>query len=227
MPQDGPLLLRFLAKLVFDILPAALASVIGGILFTHYQSGFARAPKPVAAQVAPASAEMVQLLRDEHAAIVDFLKAQMAAEKARLAAADQESARSEAEARAAIVAVAAPAPAAPRRSDAAANAVSTARSAATRARGPAAAAATAPPRAPLVIAQAPQGGSAAPAASAPRDPDSLLAKTLDIKDHVVDATLHVIGAIGSIPSLIGSMGDHVGGSSASSPPAGRLAGASS
>ena len=36
----------------------------------------------------PASAEMMQLVRDEHAVIIDYLKAQMAAEKNRHAAED-------------------------------------------------------------------------------------------------------------------------------------------
>jgi len=60
---------RLVAKLVHDVLPAALASLIGGLLFTHFQLG--RMPAPVAAQVAPASPEMMQLLRDEHGLIVN------------------------------------------------------------------------------------------------------------------------------------------------------------
>ena len=36
---------RFIAKLVHDVLPAALASLIGGLVFTHFQLG--RAPGPV------------------------------------------------------------------------------------------------------------------------------------------------------------------------------------
>ena len=106
MPHDGSLLLRFLAKVVFEIVPAALASVVGGILFTHYQMGYSGTPKPVVEQAAPASAEMVRLLRDEHAAIVDYLKAQTEAEKNRLAAEDEASARSVAEAKAALAAAA-------------------------------------------------------------------------------------------------------------------------
>ena len=137
MPQDGPLLLRFLSKLLFDIMPAALASIIGGILFTHYQMGYAGAPRPAAEQAVPASAEMIQLLRDEHAAIVDFLKAQTAAEKSRLAAEDEASARSVAEARMVTALSAAPAPAAapvtaPRRPEAT---VTAAKSAVSRGRG--------------------------------------------------------------------------------------------
>ena len=113
MPQDGPLLLRFFTKLLFDIMPAALASIIGGILFTHYQMGYTGAPTPAVEQAVPASAEMIQLLRDEHAAIVDFLKAQTAAEKSRLAAEDEASARSVAEARMAAASSAAVPAAAP------------------------------------------------------------------------------------------------------------------
>jgi hypothetical protein len=91
MPYDLPVLLRFLAKWVLDVLPAALASVIGGFLVTHYQAARAVAPAPAAEQAAPASAQMLRLVHDEHALIVDFLNAQLAAEKQRLA--DEEEAR--------------------------------------------------------------------------------------------------------------------------------------
>ena len=85
MQYGLPLLRRFFAKVVLNVLPAAMASVIGGILFTHYQLGGAIAPQTGAEQLAPASAEMMKLVRDEHVLIVDFLKAQLAAEKSRLA----------------------------------------------------------------------------------------------------------------------------------------------
>ena len=218
------MLLRFFTKLLFDIMPAALASIIGGILFTHYQMGYAGAPRPPVEQAAPASAEMIQLLRDEHAAIVDFLKAQTAAEKSRLAAEDEASARSVAEARMAAASSAAVPAAAPvtasRRPE---TTVMAAKSAVSRGR---AAATAATPHAPLVIAQAEQSGGSTSAAPAAGNSDSLLAKTLNFKDRVVDATLHVIGTLGSIPSLIASGGDRVGASNASAPP-GRLVGASS
>jgi hypothetical protein len=222
MPHDGPLLLRFFTKLLFDIMPAALASIIGGILFTHYQMGYAGAPTPAVEQAVPASAEMIQLLRDEHAAIVDFLKAQTAAEKSRLAAEDEASARSVAEARMAAASSAAVPAAAPvtasRRPE---TTVMAAKSAVSRGRATAAATAAAP-HAPLVIAQAEQSGGSASAAPAAGKSD----KTLDFKDRVVDATIHVIGTLGSIPSLIASGGDRVGASNANAP-AGRLVGASS
>src|SRR5215469_17674606 len=85
--RDAPLLARFLGKFVLDIMPAALASVIGGFLFTQYHFGHS-APKPVLEQVTPASAEMMAMVRDEHAVIIDYLKTQMAAEKSRVAAED-------------------------------------------------------------------------------------------------------------------------------------------
>ncbi len=79
-----PLLKRLLAKVVHDVLPAALASIIGGFLFTHLQLGWG--PEPVAARAAPASAEMMQLLRDEHGLIVSFVQARIADEKKQLTA---------------------------------------------------------------------------------------------------------------------------------------------
>jgi hypothetical protein len=199
MPYDVPLLARFLAKLVLDILPAALASVIGGFLFTHYQLG--RAPQPTAAaQVAPASAEMMQLVRDEHALIVNFLKAQMVAEKTKLTAEDEapraaveaELARAAAGPRQAVVAMVAPKPVA------------------LHSKTPVVGASLPP----LVIAQ---NETVKPAAA---NPDSLVAKTIGIKDHVLSVTQRVVSVIGGIPSWIGSIGDRIGGEdSAPRPPA--------
>jgi hypothetical protein len=71
-----------------------------------------------------------------------------------------------------------------------------------RGKAPAVAGVVIPTHAPLMIAQADR-------AAAPAAPRSLIAKTidttLDIKDHVVGATLHVVSAIGSIPSWIASI----------------------
>src|SRR5579872_4384094 len=88
MFPNKPLLVRFFSKLVLDILPAALASVIGGLLFSHYDWSQIRARAPVAVRAAPASVEMMQLVRDEHAAVASYLKAQVTAEKGRLDAED-------------------------------------------------------------------------------------------------------------------------------------------
>jgi hypothetical protein len=204
-----PLLRRFFAKVVLNVLPAAMASVIGGILFTHYQLGGATAPQTGAEQLAPASAEMMKLVRDEHVLIVDFLKAQLAAEKSRLAE-EEKAAHAADEGK----------PAQPAPTAAAARHVTVAmasgKTAAARSRPVAAVA----PHAPLVIAQT---GQIDPAEAPARDPDSFLAKTIDLKDHVVAATQRVVTTIGSIPSWIG---ERIGGSTVSSPPAGRLASAS-
>ena len=96
---EFPFLARFVGKFVLDILPAALASVIGGFLFTQYQLG--RAAPPPAEQMSPAPAEVLALVRDEHEAIIGYLKSQMAAEKSRLVAQDAETARAVADAKAA------------------------------------------------------------------------------------------------------------------------------
>jgi len=203
MRHEVPLLARFLGKLVLEVLPAALASVIGGFLFTQYQFGHSAAPQPVAEQAAPASAEMMQVVRDEHAMILDFLKAQRAAEKSRLASAEQEDASAAADVktaaaatRRAAAALVAPKPAAPR----------------DKATGVAAA----PPHTPLVIAGVEQNESAPAAAAGERDHGLLVAKTIAIKDHVVTATLRVVSAIGGIPSWIASIGDRIGGANTDS-----------
>jgi hypothetical protein len=211
MRHSMPLLRRFVAKLVHDILPAALASVIGGLVFTHVHL-LGRTPEPAAGR--PASAEMIQLLRDEHGLMADFLDSEMAKEKAQLAAA-----------------TAAPSPA----GAAEPAAVSAApRQAVVVPAVLAAAAKSAPPRAktlivvaslpPLVIAQAqPAEQDLKPR---PHGDDSLFAKTMGLKDHVVAVTHQVVSAIGGIPSWIGSIGDHIGGQDASPRPPADLVSAS-
>jgi hypothetical protein len=213
-----PLLARFAGKFVLDIMPAALASVIGGFLLTQYQVVHTAAPHPVLQEVTPASAEMMALVRDEHAMIIDYLKTQMAAEKSRQAVQDadaREAPESQAD---------------PKHEDAVAAAVplhrvaapASAVKSAQRAKAPPLNPAIAPtvvaavPRGPLVIAMADPGpAAAAPAGGIARDPNSLLAKTLDIKDHVVAATRRVVSMIGDVVLA------PFGASSGTAPPAER------
>jgi hypothetical protein len=138
---------------------------------------------------------MMALVRDEHAMIVDYLKTQMAAEKSRQAAQTGDAASQTAEIKHDEAAVAAVVPV---------HRVVVA-SAATR---PAASHAkplpvvAMAPHAPLVIAMAESNTNPSADAARPdrlaRDPNSLLAKTLDLKDHVVDATRHVVGMISDV-----------------------------
>ncbi len=199
-PQEAPVLVRGVVQIVVDALLVAAASLIVGGLLVHYQFGHASSPRPAAAQSGPATVAMMQLVRDEHAAVMDYVKEQTAAEKARNAAEDKADAQAVADAklataattsRPAPVAVAAAAPVVPR----------------ARARGPVIAPTPLPPQAPLVIAQAQQTDSAAPAEDGiPAESDSLLAKT-------VHATLHAVSAIGGIPNWIAAMGGRIGGDS--------------
>ncbi|HUC50904.1 MAG TPA: hypothetical protein VMA30_16110 [Xanthobacteraceae bacterium] len=220
--RSAPLLARFLGKFVLDIMPAALASVIGGFLFTQFHFGHS-APKPVLEQVTPASAEMMAMVRDEHAVIIDYLKTQMAAEKSRAAAEDASLARAEqaaklADARAAEEksAVAAPVIAAldtksvdtkPVSENASRHSVATATKPVIWHVKPSVAAVPLPqpaPRAPLVIAQVDpnQGGQASDRLAG--DPDSLLGKALDLKDHVVAGARRTVAAVGDIFAAFGS-----------------------
>jgi len=207
MLNKMPLLTRLLTKVVHDVLPAALASLIGGLLFTHFQ--LARVAGP-AVQTAPASAEMMQLLRDEHGLIVNFLKAEMNKEKTELAAAEAAS-RVVTD----VAAPAAPAIAAPRLVAPATAPGKTA------VRGKTAIVGASLP--PLVLVQVAQNESVKPV---PRDSDSLFAKTAGIKDHVVAATQRVVSAIGNIPSWFGAIGDHLGGESSNPRPPAELVSAS-
>ena len=237
-----PLLGRFVGKFVVDILPAALASVIGGFLFTQYQVG--RTAPPRVEQASPASTEVLALVRDEHEAILGYLKSQMAAEKSRLAAQDAETAQAVADAKAAQEAAQEKAAQekfaqekaaqekvaqekatldsdAREKAGAESNTAEIkltsapsarrvapsmqARVAVSRAK-PVSAPATAAP-APLVIAQAepnaPQNDVSASTNRLASDPDSLLAKPLDLKDHVVAATRRAAAAIGDVFTSVG------------------------
>jgi hypothetical protein len=212
-----PLLARFVGKLVLDILPAALASVIGGFLFTQYQFGHGTVPQP-AQQVVPASAEMMALVRDEHAMIMNYLQTEVAAEKSRQMADDADTARAIAEAKSdnpadGVAAAAAVADAVGSDSaklpDTKLAAVATHRLAVAMAavRPPRAKVAAVPLHAPLVIAQAGTLDTV-PDDLITHDPNSLLAKTLDLKDHVVAATRHVVSVIGDMFAFVGQ---HLGG----------------
>jgi hypothetical protein len=211
--HETPLLKRFVGKLLVDVLPATFVSVLGGVIIAQYQLNHAAPSHPATEQVVPASAEMMQLVRDEHAVIIDYLKTQMAAEKNRHAAEDAAVADARLAAADPPAPAAAPLPA-PRPVATAVIAKPVA------ARTKVAAAPVLPPHAPLQIAQTDQ--TAAPAADPTPESKSLLTRTIEIKDHVVGATLHVVSAIGSIPSWIASMGDRVGGSGTTSSSAGRM-----
>ncbi|HSZ65063.1 MAG TPA: hypothetical protein VK825_02550 [Xanthobacteraceae bacterium] len=218
--HGAPFLARFVGKFVLDIMPAALASVIGGFLFTQYQFGHAPA-KPVLEQVTPASAEMMALVRDEHAMIVDYLKTQMAAEKSRVAVQDADLARAQEDSKVADT----KAPAAAQTVallDVKTQAQPQPDGVATPRRG-AAVAATKPivwhskpqiaqaaptvptpmPRPPIVIAQADPSQDAPPSDRLASDPDSLLGKALDLKDHVVAGARHAVSAVGDMFASLG------------------------
>jgi hypothetical protein len=205
-PFQATLLGRFAVKLVVDVVPAALASLLVGYLLSQYQFGHASWPAAAARRGSPASAEMMQLVRDEHAAIMDYLKSQAAAEKSRYAAEDEADAQAAADAEAAAAAERRRVPAS------AAAMVASQPVASHRKARVSVAASTAPPRqGPVVLAQGAQNDGATGVESAPPSSQSLLARTIDIKDHVVHATLHAVSAIGGIPNWIASLGDRIGG----------------
>lgn len=213
---------KFGAKLVVDVLPAVLASVVGGVLITQYQLSRAPTARVTTEPVVPASEEMLKLVRDEHSMIVDYIKAQTEAQKNRNAAQDEADARAAAaakaaseavaEAQAAMVRAAAAAPAAPPARN---EAVAATKPAMPRARTASVVPPAPPPHAPLVIAQTDPDTAPQPAAaSAEPAPESksLFARTMEIKDnirdHVVHATVGAVSAIGGIPSWIAG---HIGG----------------
>jgi hypothetical protein len=219
MSPNMPLLVRFFSKLFLDILPAALASVIGGLLFSHYDWSQIRARAPVAERAAPASPEMMQLVRDEHAAMASYLKAQVTAEKDRLDAEDAAAAEA-ASHPATTAAVMAPGGA----TVAAVESKPLLPPVQEPAHVQVAAAPAMPsPQTPLVIAQAEPGDGALPPAD---NSNPLLAATINVKDHVVATTQHAFAVIGGIPSWIIALGGRISGQGANSSPTGRFVGES-
>ena len=185
---------RLFDKIVQDALPAGLASILGGLLLTHFQ--FDRAPQPTTVKVAQASPEMMQLLRDEHGLIVDYVKEQVASEKNH-GSGEQGGQRSAVEASAAPAAQAAPPPV---QRSVPVVAMAVPKPAATRSKN-LVVGASLPAPAPAV-AQA-QPVEPVPQVAAHTD-DSLLAKTIGIKDQVVSVTQRAVSAtIGVIPSWSG------------------------
>jgi hypothetical protein len=249
MATARPWLARFLHKLAYDVAPAALASLVGGLLISHYQWFLPFTPTRQAAPVqveTPASPEMLQLVRDEHATIVGYLQAQTAAEKARADAEATEAAEAAEAAKphddlrssardlsghdlsgfsadARIESAPLPAPSQPSLRNALTAAAAKHGATRTRPAAPIAAA----PAATLNIARGNEDGGAG------KQNDSLIGRTIghtvEITNHVVDVTHRAISAIGGIPSWVGSaIGDRLGGSggSSSAPPPPRLVSAS-
>jgi hypothetical protein len=199
-PKATPFLLRLVSKLVLEVLPAALASMIGAMLLAHYHFAPPAALASSVPAAAPASPQMTRLVRDEHDLIRDYLLAQQAAQKSRHEAADAQSAQAAADAKLAVTAV-----------PPAATVVAVKPQAA---RAKAVAVAAIPPAPSVISPAAPQGSAAplavaglqdnaAPATAPAPAHGSLVATTLAMKDHVVSATLHAVMAIGGIPSWIG------------------------
>jgi hypothetical protein len=208
---QAPMLVRFGGKLVLEVLPAALASAIGAFLFAQYQFGHAPAAGQTLtpAVAVPASAEMLQLVREEHAMIRDFLTAQQTAEKNRAAtadaadaqAADAQVADAQGAADATVAAVVAPQPVPP---PAATKVPSHNRTIVAAAALPAitvTGARPAPAAVRVLVANAQPDASlsAPPPAAHP----SIVAQTLAVPGHVMSVTLHAVMAIGGIPSWFG------------------------
>jgi hypothetical protein len=207
---------RLFDKIVHDALPTALASILGGLLLTHFQIG--QAPQSTTVRVTPASPEMMQLLRDEHVAIVDYVKDQAASEKNRgVAQPDPQPGLAEA---------AAPGPAQIARALPVARPttvipVATPKSIVVRGKNSVAGASQ------LGQPVAPAQSIDVPAQPTARADDSLMAKTIGIKDRVISATQHAVSAtVGFIPSWFGSVGDRIGGEGPSPRPPADLVSAS-
>jgi hypothetical protein len=216
------LLKRLIDKIVHDALPAGLASILGGLLLTHFNID--RVPQPTTVKVTQASPEMMQLLRDEHGLMLDFAKEQVASEKSRGAAGPIErSDPAEAEASVAPPAQVTPTPLS---RPTPVVALSAPKAAAPRSKTPVMSASTSAPLSSAAPSQPPAPQPAAPQPAARTD-DSLLAKTIGIKDQVVSATQRAMSAtIGVIPSWFGSLGDRISGDGQSPRPPANLVSAS-
>ena len=97
-----PILTRFLSKLLCEFLPATIVSAIGAVLLSHYARPSATTPPAIVAD--PASAEMLQMARDEHARIVIYMEKNGEARQLADIAAEKELTRMKAAEQAAILA---------------------------------------------------------------------------------------------------------------------------
>jgi hypothetical protein len=88
MQRARGLLSQFLRKFIHDGLPVALAGAIGTMLFGQFSRPSAPPPPPAVQQ--PASDATMELMREEHALVLDLLKRQ--AEATRVANSAQENA---------------------------------------------------------------------------------------------------------------------------------------
>jgi hypothetical protein len=74
---------RFARKIVSDVVPGALASVMAAVLVAHYWAS----PQPPArlepVRMVPPGEQIVAMIRDEHALMMDFLKQEQEREIAR------------------------------------------------------------------------------------------------------------------------------------------------
>ena len=102
MLRKLPFLSRFFSKLLYGMLPATIASVVGGMLFSHYSHSSIAVP--AVAIGTPASVEMMQMVRDEHALLVSYLQEYTEARQQTNFAAEQEMLRSKAAEQAAMIA---------------------------------------------------------------------------------------------------------------------------
>jgi hypothetical protein len=220
-PAEVPALVRSLSKFVIEVLPAALASVIGAFLFVHYQFGHPAAGEPAAVPSeasAPASPAMMQLLREEHAIVSNYLSVQQAAEKERVAADD--AADAAASARVADAGVADAKVADAKVADGGASHAVVAQNAEKpvlrRGRPKVVAAAsiagtsTATAQLPTVLVAGtaqPEGFPYQPAPQPAPARISFVGRTLAVSGHVAAVALHAVMAVGGIPSWIGH---HVG-----------------
>jgi hypothetical protein len=90
MLRQFPFLSRFYSKLVYELLPGAIISGVGGILLNQYY-----VKPPVAVTVAaPASAEIVQAMHSEQTRLIDYLARTSEARPQAEAAAPQDGAAS-------------------------------------------------------------------------------------------------------------------------------------
>jgi hypothetical protein len=94
MQRKHSFLFGSIAKLAPGFLVAAIACLVGGILFSHY--AYPSVTTPTIGIVTPAGAEMMQMVRDEHELIVDYLQKYTVSRRQNDRAAEEEMLRSKA-----------------------------------------------------------------------------------------------------------------------------------
>jgi hypothetical protein len=97
MPQRLPFISRYFYKALHELLPATIASMLGAMVLNYYNhTSVGSQPTAIKSVESVANSDLMQMVRDEHSLIVDYLKRRSEAEQERNRSADDDMSKSKA-----------------------------------------------------------------------------------------------------------------------------------